>query len=178
MLDTTVAKIYAEALFLAASDKKQVREYAGALISLRQLFAESPEFYGVFTSPIIDKQIKHKIIDGVCKGFPADVVNLLHVLVIKHREKIFGGIISEYLKIIEEQDRVVPVEVVSAAALTEGQKKEISDMLSGALQRKIKIEEKVNADIVGGIIVKTEDLIIDGSLKNYLEQFRERLVRV
>lgn len=175
MINVTVARIYAEAIFLIASEKNKQEEFKKNLEEVKSVFSSNFELQKIFISPVIPAKVKHNIINGVFNSMSEDTVNLLHVLVKKHREKMLSSILEEYLKILDAQDKVLNVELYSAAKLTGEQKDNLARELKEVLKSKIKIEEKVYPDLIGGIIVKTDDRVIDGSLRNYIDQIKEKL---
>lgn len=177
MIYTTVAKIYAEAVFMIASETKKISEYRESLKNINDIFAAQEELAVIFISPAIPKQVKNKIIDEVFKDEEPLVLNFLHILIDKHREKILNAVISEYAKLIDRREELVRVEVLSAQGLSYEHKKAITDLLTRGLGRKVELEERVTPGIIGGIVLKTEEAVIDGSLKKYLEQFKEQLIK-
>jgi len=177
MVDITVAKIYAEAVFLTASEKNKTEEFKKNLEEIKSVFSSNGELVKIFTVPVVPARVKHNIVNEIFVSSQKDILNFLHVLIKKHRENLLGSVVDEYLKILDAQDKVLSVEVYSAAKLTLEQKDKLSRELKEVLKSKIKIEEKVYPDLIGGIIIKTDDRVIDGSLRNYIEKFKEKLIK-
>lgn len=178
MINITVARIYAEAVFLIASEKNKQEEFEKDLEEMKSIFSSNLELQKIFISPVIPAKVKHNIVNSIFNSMPEDIVNLLHVLVRNHREKMLNYIFEEYLKILDAQNKVLNVELYSAAKLTGEQKDNLTRELKEVLKSKIKIEEKIYPDLIGGIIVKTDDRVIDGSLRNYIEKFKEKLIKI
>lgn len=176
MVYTTIAKIYAEAVFLISSQFSAYEEFKKAFEDIKIVFYSSPDLKKIFISPVVPNKIKHGIIDEVFSFVPKGILNLMHILINKHREKILDAISEEYLKILDAREKVTNVELYSAQALNNEQKNKLSDMLSQLLKSNIKIEEKICPELIGGIVIKTEDRVIDGSLKNYIEKFKEKII--
>lgn len=177
MVDITVAKIYAEAVFLIALEKNKTEEFKKNLEEIKSVFSSNEELRKIFTIPVIPARVKHNIVNDIFASSQEDILNLLHVLIKKHRENLLDSVVNEYLKILDAQDKILSVEVYSAEKLTPEQKDKLSRELKEVLKSKIKMEEKVYPDLIGGIIVKTDDRVIDGSLRNYIEKFREKLIK-
>lgn len=177
MIDITAAGIYAEAVFLIALEKNKTEEFKKNLEEIKSVFSSNEKLSKIFTSPVIPARVKHNIIDEILASSQKEIVDFLHVLIKKHRENLLEGVVDEYLKILDAQNKITSVEVYSAARLTPEQKDRLSQELNEVLKSKIKIEEKVYPDLIGGIIVKTEDRVIDGSLRNYIEKFKEKLIK-
>ncbi|MFH1454172.1 MAG: ATP synthase F1 subunit delta [Armatimonadota bacterium] len=181
MVDITIAKVYAEALFLMALEKNKIEEYKKILTDVNDVFSKNMELRGVFNCAVISKQVKNNIISQIFKDTDQDIVNFLHVLVKKRREKTLPVIVKEYSSIIDDYNKVLKVQAYTPYKLTDEQKKNIITSLyktSGTKPGKIEVEEVILPELIGGIVVKAGDVVIDGSLRNYLEQFREKATAV
>lgn len=177
MLNAAVARIYSEAIFLIALEKKSWEEINKSFEEAVAVFSSDSELKKVFISPVIPAKAKHNIIDGVFAFLQKDMRNLLHVLVNKHRERCLNDIYDGYLKLLDGREKIVNVEVYSSSALDAERVKKLSSALADMLKSKIKIEEKVYPDLIGGVVVKTQDRLIDGSLRNYIDQIKEKLIK-
>lgn len=98
----------------------------------------------------------------------AGFAKLLHKQgMLKNTEQV----IKEFLKYCKKQSGIIELEVTSAHQLGNNSLKKISDAFGG----KTEIKEKINPDILGGIVIKTDDKILDGSLKKQIELLKQRI---
>ncbi|MCX6807021.1 MAG: ATP synthase F1 subunit delta [Candidatus Berkelbacteria bacterium] len=88
------------------------------------------------------------------------------------RTKLLPFIFEELEKIEKQKKGIKEIEIESARALTDKQKKQISCI---SKNQKIEFKEKINPDLLGGVILKIEDNVIDGSLKNNLQRLKEEM---
>ena len=100
----------------------------------------------------------------------------LFLLVDKGRILYFDEICTVYRNRLDEISGVVKAEVTAAEPLTKKQKNKIQNILSRVLNKKVVIEEKIDANIIGGIITEVEDKIYDGSIKNQIKGIKEKLI--
>ena len=172
-----IAQVYARALFEAAEDagkldevREQVGAFAGALDETREL---SVFFFSPYFSTEEKKEGLGKVLDGA-----DDIVrNFLELLIEKHRVPAIHRIRREYDALWQEANKLLPVEVTSAIELDEDTVKQIGDQIGERTGRKVQLESKVDPNILGGIVVRVGDRILDASIANRLESLRKQVAR-
>jgi F-type H+-transporting ATPase subunit delta len=105
-------------------------------------------------------------------------VEFLVVLVRKHRVGYLPEIIDEFTRLVEAENGVGRVTVITAAPLAEAERTAMSSKLAAKLKLKIELQEKLDKSIMGGVIVITHNEIIDGSVRHGLELLEEQLGKV
>ncbi len=141
------------------------------LQTVMTILESSNELNTVLTSPIIHK--KQEIIDEVFKNeIGSEVLNLLKILADKGRFSEFKNIFEEYKKLQDEKNGVKSVTVISAIELKDEYKSQITDALAKRINKKINAAWQINPEIIGGLVVKIDDDIIDTSIKNKLDNLR------
>ena len=157
-----IAKTYANSLSEGVLNDLQ---------TVMTILESSNELKTVLTSPIIHK--KQEIIDEVFKNeISSEVLNLLKILADKGRFDEFENIFEEYKKLQDEKNGIKSVTVTSAIELKDEYKKQITDALTKRINKKINAAWQINPDIIGGLVVKIDDDIIDTSIKNKLDNLR------
>jgi F-type H+-transporting ATPase subunit delta len=172
-----IAQVYGRALFEAAQDadklddvREQVGEFADALDANREM---SVFFFSPYFSTEEKKDGLGKVIDGA-----EDIVrNFLELLIEKHRMPALFRIRREYDSLWEEENKLLPVEVTSAIELDPETVEQIGDKIGERTGRKVQLESKVDPDILGGIVVRVGDRILDASIANRLESLRKQVAR-
>ena len=172
-----IAQVYSRALFEAAEEqdkldvvREQVGEFAGAVDENRDLAV-------FFFSPYFSTEEKKDGLGKVLDGADDTVRNFLELLIEKHRMPAIHRIRREYEALWEEANRLLPVEVTSAIELDEDTVKQIGDKIGERTGRKVQLESKVDPDILGGIVVRVGDRILDASIANRLESLRKQVAR-
>lgn len=167
---TNISNNYAQALFETGSN------FGADLRTVLETINSSTDFVNVISNPAIDTKVKYSIIDEVFGGkIASEVVKFIKILVEKERFGEFEGIYNCYITKVDEANDIQEVEIVSAISLNETQKKEIENKLSEKLNKKIVSEWVTDENIIGGIVFKIGDDVIDTSLKKSLDDISKNI---
>jgi ATP synthase F1 delta subunit len=170
-----IATVYARALYEAAIDadrldtvREQLAQVADALDSARDLQV-------FFFSPYFSTEEKR---DGLAKTLTdADplLINFLELLIDNHRMPVIFRMRRELDALWEEHNRLLPVEVTSAIALQEDEVADIGRRVGAQTGRRVELTATVDPDIIGGIVLRVGNAILDASIRNRLEQLRKQV---
>jgi F-type H+-transporting ATPase subunit delta len=172
-----IAQVYSRSLFEVAKEqdkldaiRDQLGEFTDALNDNRdlQVFLFSPYF-----STVEKKEGLHKVLDGADPAFQ----NFLDLLVEKHRMPTLFRIRRQFEERWQEENRLLPVQVTSAIELDDETVEQISSRIAEQTDRKIELTTDVNPEILGGIVLRVGNSILDASIRNRLEQVRRQLAR-
>jgi F-type H+-transporting ATPase subunit delta len=172
-----IAQVYSRSLFEVAKEqdkldaiRDQLGEFTDALNDNRdlQVFLFSPYF-----STVEKKEGLHKVLDGADPAFQ----NFLDLLVEKHRMPTLFRIRRQFEERWQEENRLLPVSVTSAIELDDETVEQISSRIAEQTDRKIELSTEVNPEILGGIVLRVGNSILDASIRNRLEQVRRQLAR-
>ena len=169
---TTSSKNYAGALAEIAADN--VISYDGIkndLNTVSAIIKNSPDLKNVLENITIATEVKNSIIDEVSRNQVNDkIVNFLKILTNKNKFSDFEDIKSDFETIYNDVNNIKLVDVTSAVALSEDQKQRVVEKLQAKLNKKIIANWLQDEDIIGGLIIKIDDNVINSSLKNRLEK--------
>lgn len=172
------AKNYANALKELAQDN--VLSYDDILANLESVIEicnESQELQDVLNNPAISDNKKYSIIDEVfCKDVNETIRNFLKILIEKKRFSELKGIVEGFKNVLDEIKNIQRVKVTSAVPLKDEFKTRIEEKLHNKLNKQIVADWSVDEDIIGGLVIKINDDIIDSSLKNKLENLSKNLI--
>ena len=116
-------------------------------------------------------QIKYEILDEIFKKELSEkVLNFIKILVEKNRFNEFEQIVQAYSDEVDQNNNIKRVEIVSAVELSDNQKQKAIEKLEARLQKTVKVGWTVDTSIIGGLIIKIDDDVIDTSLKNKLDK--------
>ena len=172
-----IAVVYARSLFEAAEDedkldpvREQLGQFADALDGDRQLQV-------FFFSPYFSTQEKIEGLRRAVDGAEAIFLNFLELLLENHRMPALFRIRREYHRLWEDYNRLLPVSVTSAVELDEQTVQHIGDRIAEQTGRTIELSSTVEPDILGGIVVRVGNQVLDASIRNRLDTLRKQVVR-
>jgi F-type H+-transporting ATPase subunit delta len=172
-----IATVYARSLFEVAKEQDKldlVREQLGAFA---EALAESRELQVFFFSPYFSTQEKEDGLDRAVTDADPVVVNFLKLLIEKHRMPVLFRVRANYDAMWEEENKLLPVQITSAVELDKQTVKQIGDQISEQTGRKVDLSAEVEPDILGGIVVRVGNSVLDASIRNRLEQLRKQVAR-
>lgn len=174
-----VSKRYALALFDAGRDTKKIDLFKEELDFLSNILKEQEQLMTLLSHPRINKVEKKELLDKIFKEkFSSELLNFLYILIDKRREVNILGIIEEYNKLFNDYKNIVNVVAKTAVPMEEKAKDHLSKVLGENLNKKIYLTNIIDNSIIGGVILKIENKLIDGSLKGQLESMGRSLMGV
>lgn len=167
-----VAERYAAALFDLAKDASALDAVKADLDSLADSIQQSEDLARLVRSPLIsDREQAAAIVALADKaGMQALTRNFLGTLAQNGRLFSLEGVAKGFAKLLSDHRGEVVVEVSSAQALTDAQQKQLKSELSKLLGKDVEIDEKVDAELLGGLVVRVGSRMVDGSLKTKLQK--------
>ena len=172
-----IAVVYSRSLFEAALDadrldvvREQLGEFADALDANRELQV-------FFFSPYFSTQEKNDGLQRLIDGADPLFLNFLELLVENHRMPVIFRVRRGYDRLWESHNRLLPVEVTSAVALDEQTVRGIGDRIAEQTGRRIELSSIVEPDILGGIVVRVGNQVLDASIRTRLDSLRKQVVR-
>lgn len=166
---TTVARPYARAIYQQAMETSSVDSWSQAL-ALMTAVADDAEMQALLDSPQFGHEQKAELmLKVVGDKLNAQQQNLLKVIAENGRLKALPEIAKQFETYRAEAEGKIDAEVVSAFPLSKEQEETITRMLKAKLGREVSISSTTDASLIGGVIIKAGDTIIDGSMKSQLE---------
>ncbi|NMA02467.1 MAG: ATP synthase F1 subunit delta [Clostridia bacterium] len=176
MRDKTVSKRYAQALLSLAQDKNQIEEYRVQLNQVLETLDTVPILQYIWYNEQLPASEKKEIIKKYFDGKLMDIsINFLCILVDKNREKYLKGIIQEYEQIAHLSNNILEIKVGSAVQLSEKDYYKLKDRFAAITGKEIRINLQIMPELIGGIIVKIGDKVIDGSVRKRLALLEKNL---
>lgn len=170
---TQTAKEYAAALFSLAREKRQEAEFSDALKTVSEIFRCEPEYMQILDCRALNASLRSSLVEKALGSLPEYVVSFVGLLCEKGHISEFFDCAEEYGRMYKHFLSVSEVEVISAVPLTESEKSALISKLEKTSGKKVSAHYSVDASILGGIIVKGEDTVIDGSLRSRLGKVKE-----
>ena len=171
------AVAYARSLLELANERNQADEIGQEMAGIRDILAEQPSFTAFLADPGVAGSERTATLDKVFKGRVSPLVsNFLGVVNNHGRMRMLGPIAQAFVDLLDEQRRNVEVDVTVAQRLSPDQLEQVRQRVSAALGKNAVVHQYVDEDIIGGLVIRVEDRLIDASVKYQLEAMRERLL--
>ncbi len=173
---------YARALFEIAleessADKNSLNKMEAEVIILTKLLKENKELANVMLHPQITASEKMNIFTNAFKGNLSDhIFGLLNVVLQKNREAELIEIFDAFLSLCAQHKGNTTASVVSAVPLSEVQLSSIKNILSEKLNKQVKLEPSVDPDLIGGLYIKVDGCVFDGTIKKQLSDMKKQLL--
>ncbi|MEG4506706.1 ATP synthase F1 subunit delta [Microcoleus sp. F6_B4] len=176
-VSTEVLQPYASALMSLAKSNNLSEQFGEDIRSLLNLLENSEELRLFLGSPLVKPQDKKAVIDRIAGSEMNPLMhNFLRLLVDKGRILFLEGIGKKYLAELRELNQTVLAEVTSAVPLSDAQQQTVREKVQAMTSaRQVEIETKIDADLIGGVVIKVGSQVIDASLRGQLRRLGIRL---
>ncbi len=176
MISQQVAKRYATALFLSVGHRGLIDEAYVQFGELQATLKHDASLIKFLGSPRIEEEQKLQLLQTVFGArMNRLLLEFLGVLVRKRRAMYLVNVIEEFGHLVEVYQGVARVTVTAAVSLSGDEEKRLMTTLTAKTGKKIQLDKKIDPSLIGGMIVKIDDEIIDGSVQHGLNQLEEQL---
>jgi ATP synthase F1 delta subunit len=172
-----VAQVYARALFEVAREQDKLDDLRDELAQFADALDGSRELQVFFFSPYFSTEEKIEGLRQVVDGADEIVLNFLALLLEKHRMPLVFRVRRAYEEMWAEENKLLNVEVTSAIELDPSVVEQIGRRVGEQTDRTVELSSKVDPDILGGIVLRVGNSILDASIRNRLEQLRRQVAK-
>jgi F-type H+-transporting ATPase subunit delta len=172
-----LAQVYGRSLFEVAREQGKLDELREQLGQFADALNEHRELAVFFFSPYFSTKEKQEALGGLLDGADEVLINFLKLLIENHRMPVIFRIRQEYGRLWDEENKTLPVEITSAIALDQKTTESLGKTIGERAGRKVTLAARVDPDILGGIIVRVGNSILDASIRNRLEQLRRHVAQ-
>jgi F-type H+-transporting ATPase subunit delta len=168
---------YAAALADVAVERHAGDAIRNDLSAFVELFSRSPELHEALDSPVVEREVKHRVIAELCAkmGLNEAVRNFIYVVVDHGRLHLLNEIVPAFRAELNERLGIADAEVTSAHPFSDADKRQLVAMLEKRTGKKIVAQFSQDAALVGGAVVRVGSTIYDGSVREQLNRLREQL---
>ncbi|MGI9862797.1 ATP synthase F1 subunit delta [Moorella naiadis] len=175
MSEQTIARRYASALFHIAREQGTAGELAAGLERVSNVLADDRDFRRVLYHQLIPVRAKQKLVDTIFPGLAPVLKNFLHLVLARGRERALPEMAAQFRRLVDQAEHILPVEVTSATPLGEDILAGLKERLAATTRQHIRLANRVNPDLIGGLMIRLGDRVLDASLKKKLELLGEHL---
>jgi F-type H+-transporting ATPase subunit delta len=172
-----IAQVYARALFEVAKEHGLLDAVRDDLTQFATALSDKRELAVFFFSPYFSTEEKKDGLKRVVIGAEPVFMNFLEALIERGRMPAIFRIRDDYQQLWEDARHLLPVEVTSAIELDKATISSIGDRIGEQTKRTVELSSKVDPDILGGIVLRVGNVILDASIRSRLEQLRKQVAR-
>lgn len=174
----SVATTYAEALYGAAAEAGALAEVASGMGEFAAAFAESDDLRRALESPDLDPDAKRRVVVALTEGAHPFVPNTLRMLVDRGRIADLPEIADAFQARVARSESRIQVEAVTAIPLPADLRDRIVASITEQTGQSVELSEAVDPDIVGGLVLRVGETVVDGSVRSRIDQLRRELTTV
>ena len=170
-------RVYARALYEAAKDENRVdavREELGDFVEAQR---QVPELRELLRNPQLDQRLKASALEELLGGEEQLVRNFLMLLAEKGRAGEIEEIARDFERIVAQEKGILDVELTTAVPLSEDEAGEVIAQIEKASGRPVVATRRVDADLIGGIVLQAGSLRLDASVRGRLDRLRNDLAK-
>jgi F-type H+-transporting ATPase subunit delta len=172
-----VAQVYARALFEVATEHDALDEIHDQLGQFADAMHDNRQLTAFFFSPYFSIEEKEDGLSRAVQGANEALVNFLQALIERHRMPAIFRIRAEFESLWQEERRLLPVRVTSAIELDRSLVENLGARIGSEVDREVEISSEVDPEILGGVVLRVGNVILDASIKNRLEQLRKQVAQ-
>ncbi len=177
-----VSKTYGEALFEIAmeSGENKAQELMEEILGINAILRQNPEFDELMKHPGIPKQEKLQVLETVFGGrISKELENFLEIIVSKERYRDMPDIFSYFVNRVKEARKIGVAYVTTAVELTAVQRLAVeARLLETTAYRSLEMHYTVDAAIIGGMIIRINDRVVDSSIRTKLDGLKKQLLQI
>ena len=172
-----IAQVYARSLFEVAQEHDKLDEVRDQIGQFADALGESRELQTFFFSPYFSTEEKKDGLHRALDGADPAIINFLETLLERHRMPVIFRIRAEYGRLWDSENQLLPVEVTSAVDLDDATVKSIGERIGEQTGQRVELTSKVDPAILGGIVLRVGNSILDASIKHRLDQLRKHVAQ-
>jgi F-type H+-transporting ATPase subunit delta len=172
-----IAQVWARALFEVAKEKDALDEVRDELATFDDALNQNRDLAVFFFSPYFSTEEKKNGLERAVTGASPTLMNFLEALIERQRMPAIFRIKTRYDQMWEDERDLLPVEVTSAIELDKSTVSNIGERIGEQTKRTVELSSKVDPDILGGIVLRVGNVVLDASIRNRLEQLRKQVAQ-
>ncbi|MBR5345254.1 MAG: ATP synthase F1 subunit delta [Clostridia bacterium] len=169
-----ISKEYAAALFAIAEEKNRTVAWSESLKQIAEILQENPRYLALLASPEIPPEERKSLLDQAFGGMAdPEVISFMALICRRGRAKELPEAITHFRQLADIRTRTRVARVVSAAPLTEQEKKRLTAALEKQSGMKVTLSCAVDPSLIGGLTVEMDGRVTDGSVRTRLREIKE-----
>lgn len=175
-----ISKTYGEALYELALQENKTDLFLEEVKEVLEAFHENPDFYKLLNHPQIPKEEKIKVVEEVFKGrISEELTGFLTIIISKERNNELDAILDYFIQRVKDEKGIGTAVVTTAVALGEVRKAQVEEkLLATTGYKQMEIQYEVDESLIGGMVIRIKDRVVDSSIKTKLSQIQKQLYKI
>lgn len=174
-----VLRPYATALFEIAKEREQIEQFEKQVDTVIQTLKQESQFMELLMHPKIMVDEKIQLIDTIFNGRVADeITGTLAIIIKKGRQDVLLDILELFLEMVSDHLGIVKATVTSAVELSKEQLAQIRNKIENGTGKTVELHTIINPSIIGGMIIRVGDHVVDASISGRLQTLKEKLTNL
>lgn len=177
MADLSLARRYAQALFLMARRDGTIERVETDLETIDALLRTQPNLLRALRAPVIARPQKRDLVRRLLASQVSNLtLRFLYLLIDKRREAVLPEVNRQFRALSYGAENILPVTATVARRLTAEERTRLTETLGRRTGKTVALAEAVDPELIGGVVLRLGDTIIDGSVAGHLQRLRQRLL--
>jgi F-type H+-transporting ATPase subunit delta len=177
MREESVARRYAAAFFESAQKSGTINEAQADMMTVARTLIDSPKLVALLRQPLVTESRKKAALkDALSAKIRPQTLGFLFLLVDKRRIDMLADVEQEFTQRVRASNNVALAKAVSAIPLSPTEQESLRRSLEARTGKTIELETSVDSALIGGVLVRIGDTVLDGSVRGNLERLREQLL--
>ena len=172
-----IAQVYARAFYEVADERGELDELRSELDAFADALHENRDLQQFFFSPYFSVAEKKDGLERAVVDADPALSNFLQALIERHRMPAIFRIRTRFDAMVDEARKKLPVRITSAIKLDDSTVRNLGDRIGSQIDRQVEVSADVDPDILGGVVLRVGNVILDASIKNRLEQLRQQVAQ-
>ena len=174
-----IIKKYAQLLYQVAVKEDDINQISAHLHSLRSILKSVPELNQLLITRRVGVQDKMIMLKNILGNKISDIeMDLIVLLMENGNMMLFGEVVKRFDYIFDKNSEIIKVQISSSSRLSDDEVQRISTNIENKIQKKIDVATETDASLIGGLKLRVENTLIDGSVSNRLQKMRDTLIQV
>ena len=173
-----IIKKYAQLLYQVAGTEDDINSISAHLNSIRSILKSVPELNQLLITRRVGAQDKMIILKNILGNKISDIeMDLIVLLMENGNMMLFGEVVKRFDYIFDKNSEIIKVQISSSSRLSDDEVQRISTNIENKIQKKIDVGIETDASLIGGLKLRVENTLIDGSVSNRLQKMRDTLIQ-
>ncbi|MBE6014309.1 MAG: ATP synthase F1 subunit delta [Lachnospiraceae bacterium] len=175
-----ISKTYGDALFELALEENKIDSYVEEVDAVKGILQDNEELTKLLNHPKIGKEEKIQVMGQIFEGrISKELLGLINMIVEKDRNSAMVEIFDYFIDRVKEYKNIGVASVVSAVELTDAQKAQVEKrLLETTHYEKFEIDYEVDKDLIGGMVIRIGDKVVDSSIRTRLYELTKDLTKI